>query len=132
PAAAGPVLVGRDRPLAALNASLARAVAGTRQVVFLVGEGGIGKTSVVDAFLAQVERDAVAWVLRGQCLEHVGGAEAYLPVLDALGRFARATSRERVVTLLRRFAPTWLAQLPALVDARHPLQQEIFRTHPDP
>ena len=34
---------------------------------------------------------ASAWVAKGQCLEHAGGAEAYLPVLDALGRLARAS-----------------------------------------
>ena len=130
-APAASLLVGRERPLDALSASLSRAVAGSRQLVFLVGEGGIGKTSVVDTFLSRVERDARAWVARGQCLEHVGGAEAYLPVLDALGRLARLPGRERIVSLLRRFAPTWLAQMPALVEARETLQHEIFGATPE-
>jgi predicted ATPase len=34
-----------------LHAPLARALAGSRQLVFVVGEGGIGKTSVVDTFV---------------------------------------------------------------------------------
>jgi DNA-binding winged helix-turn-helix (wHTH) protein/tetratricopeptide (TPR) repeat protein len=131
PAATGSFLVGRERPLETLTASLLRAIAGSRQVVFVVGEGGIGKTSVVDAFLMQVERDARAWVARGQCLEHVGGAEAYLPVLDALGRLARLPGHERLVSLLRRFAPTWLAQMPALVEAREALQHEILGATPE-
>src|SRR5262249_13876328 len=87
PSAARPPLVGREQPLAALSASLSRAIGGRRQMVFVVGEGGIGKTSVIDAFVSRVEeRDAHVWVARGQGLEHVGGAEADLPVLDALGR----------------------------------------------
>jgi DNA-binding winged helix-turn-helix (wHTH) protein len=129
--ATAPALIGRDAAIAALDAALARASAGKRQVVFIVGEGGIGKTSVADTFLSQVEQDNRAWVARGQCLEHAGGAEAYLPVLEALGRLARLPGRERVVPLLRRFAPTWLAQLPALVEERDALQQEILGATPD-
>src|SRR5262245_56121661 len=47
PAGAGPLLVGREQPLATLKASLSRAIGGQRQMVFVVGEGGIGKTSVI-------------------------------------------------------------------------------------
>lgn len=124
-------LVGRDGALHALNASLERALAGSRQLVFVVGEGGIGKTSVVESFLSHVERDQRAWLARGQCLEHAGGAEAYLPVLDALGRLARQPGRGRLVAQLRRFAPTWLAQMPALVAERETLQHEIFGATPE-
>src|SRR4030095_1284004 len=90
-----------------------------------------GKKSVVDAFLMHVERDASALVARGQCLEHAGGAEAYLPVLDALGRLARVPGRERLVAVLRRFAPTWVAQMPALIEERETLQHEIFGATPE-
>jgi predicted ATPase len=46
-------LVGRDRVLAQLGERLTRALAGQRQLVFLSGEAGIGKTTVLDAFLAR-------------------------------------------------------------------------------
>src|SRR5215470_17458296 len=46
-------LVGRDGVLATLETRLARACAGQRQLVFLSGEAGIGKTSVLDAFVAR-------------------------------------------------------------------------------
>ena len=124
-------VVGRDDALRALTASLTRAMAGARQFVFVVGEAGIGKTSVVDTFLSHVEQQTAVWVARGQSLEHAGGAEAYLPVLDALGTLARAPGRERLIALLRRFAPTWLAQLPALVEEREALQHEIIGATPD-
>ncbi len=127
----GRPLVGRADPLGALGASLAQAMSGTRQLVFVVGEAGIGKTSVVEAFLSQVERDEAAWVLRGQCVEHVGGAEAYLPVLDALSRLGRGRGRELLLATLRRFAPTWLAQMPALVEAREALRNEILGATPE-
>jgi len=47
-------LVGRDTELAQLHGWLAKALRGERQVVFVLGEPGIGKTTVVDAFLAGV------------------------------------------------------------------------------
>src|SRR5262249_38943571 len=132
PSAARPPLVGREQPLAALSASLSRAIGGRRQKGFRLGGGGVGKTSGIAAFVSRVEdRDPHRWVARGQCLEQVGGAEAYLPVLDALGRLARLPDRERVVTLLRRYAPTWLAQMPALVERRETLQHEIFGATPE-
>ena len=43
-------LVGRDRVLAQLGERLTRALAGQRQLVFLSGEAGIGKTAVLDTF----------------------------------------------------------------------------------
>src|SRR5262249_1084445 len=46
-------LVGRDRVLAQLEDRLTSALNGERQLVFLSGEAGIGKTTVVDAFLAR-------------------------------------------------------------------------------
>src|SRR5215471_12176162 len=47
-------LVGRDTPLAELRAALGRASAGQRQIVFVTGEQGMGKTTVVDAFLHEI------------------------------------------------------------------------------
>src|SRR5215813_550074 len=48
------LFVGRERELARLHAAFARAQRGERQVVFLMGELGIGKTTVMNRFLAQV------------------------------------------------------------------------------
>src|SRR4029453_15693254 len=47
--AAPPILVGRDDELARLHEALARARGGARQIVFVTGEPGIGKTSLVRA-----------------------------------------------------------------------------------
>jgi DNA-binding winged helix-turn-helix (wHTH) protein len=46
-----PTLVGRETELAQLHDWLAKALSGQRQVVFVMGEPGIGKTTVMDAFL---------------------------------------------------------------------------------
>ena len=49
-----------------------------------------------------------------QCLEQFGSAEAYMPVLEAIGRLVREDGA--IGTLLRRYAPTWFAQLPWLIE----------------
>jgi tetratricopeptide (TPR) repeat protein len=92
---------------------------GERRIVFVTGEPGIGKTTLVEEFLRQEQgaREKRFLVARGQCIEHYGTGEGYLPLLDALGRLCRAPNCERLVELLDKLAPTWLAQMPALLDA---------------
>src|SRR5262249_55200994 len=47
-------IVGRESELAQLQRWLEKALQGERQVIFVTGEPGIGKTTLVDAFLRQV------------------------------------------------------------------------------
>jgi DNA-binding winged helix-turn-helix (wHTH) protein len=63
-------LVGRETELAQLQKWLKRALDGARQLVFVTGEAGIGKTSVVEAFLARLasRHDHELWIGRGQCI----------------------------------------------------------------
>ena len=73
-------VLGRETELTKLRAWVDRALDGERQVVFVTGEPGIGKTTIVNAML----QDAAAateglWMARGQCLEQYGAGEAYLP-----------------------------------------------------
>ena len=76
------------------------------------GEAGMGKTTLVDAFLAEVAAAQTAWIGRGQCIDHSGAGEAYLPLLDALRRLGRGPAGARLVACVRQYAPTWLGQLP--------------------
>jgi DNA-binding winged helix-turn-helix (wHTH) protein/predicted ATPase len=110
-------VLGRDAELAKLQGWLDRALAGERQVVFITGEPGIGKTTAVQAFLEQASQFSPVLIARGQCLEHYGSGEAYLPVLDGFSRLCRSPGGERVLDLLRQQTPTWLAQMPSLVPA---------------
>jgi len=108
-----PDLLGRDAEMEALARRLAAAKAGTRQLVLVTGEAGIGKTTLVDAFLAAHARGLR--IARGQCVEHFGPGEAYLPLLEAVGRLGCLPECRDVVAILTRHAPTWLVELPALV-----------------
>ncbi len=108
-------ILGRDSELSKLRALLHRALDGERQVVFVTGEAGIGKTTLVSALLDHATTIDRTRTARGQCLEQYGAGEAYLPVLEALSRLGRGPDGERVVACLRRFAPTWLRELPSLI-----------------
>jgi DNA-binding winged helix-turn-helix (wHTH) protein/predicted ATPase len=112
-----PTLVGREPELVQLHKWLEKALHGERQIVFVTGEPGIGKTTVGEALLEQVATDESMWIGRGQCIEHFGAGEAYLPVLEALGRLCREPGHEHFIEVLHQHAPTWLVQMPALLSA---------------
>jgi DNA-binding winged helix-turn-helix (wHTH) protein/predicted ATPase len=109
-----PVLVGREDELRRLADWLTQARAGNRQVVFVTGGPGSGKTALAEAVLRQAGADGRVLTAAGQCFEQYGAGEAYLPILDALGRLGRGPARERLMTVLGAHAPTWLGHLPGL------------------
>jgi tetratricopeptide (TPR) repeat protein len=119
-------LVGREIELARLHQWFDTALEGVRRVGFIIGEAGIGKTTLVDAFMAQVESEEALWIGHGQCVDQYGAGEAYLPLLEALGRMCRGPQGGQLLALLRRQAPSWLVQMPALLSEaeRVALQRE--------
>src|SRR5262245_49203645 len=110
PRTPGP-LVGRQREVAAVAQWFGRAAHGARQLVLISGEAGIGKTTVVDMVLAHLGTDRGVRMVRGQCVEHYGAGEAYLPLLEALGQLCRGPRPQELLAVLRRYAPLWLVQL---------------------
>ena len=88
---------------------------GQRQIGFIAGEAGIGKTALVETLMAQAATHHNVWLGHGQCVDHYGAGEAYLPLLEALGRLCRGPNGGDLVALLRQQAPSWLAQMPGLL-----------------
>jgi DNA-binding winged helix-turn-helix (wHTH) protein/tetratricopeptide (TPR) repeat protein len=121
-------MVGRETATAQLDAYLDLALKGQRQMVFITGEAGVGKTTLVDAFHQAAACRPNLRVIRGQCVEGFGGKEAYYPVLEALGQWVRDAGGGPVVHTLAKQAPTWLIQFPSLVkaDQREALHKEIL------
>ena len=127
--------VGRANELQRLGALFAQACAGERQMVFITGPAGIGKTALVGAFLdvpAVRESAGEIWIARGVCVEQRGPREAYMQVLEALERLTRRPDADRLAALLRRVAPTWLAQMPWLIgdDEAQALRQSLQAVGP--
>ncbi len=108
------VVVGRKVELVQLHQWWAQTVAGERRVVFITGEAGIGKTTLVEAFLAQVRTQHGGLIAQGQCFEQYGEGEAYMPMLDALGQLCRESRNSNLLALLTHYAPTWLVQMPGV------------------
>ena len=107
--------MGREREITHLHEWWERVQQGARQIVFLTGEPGLGKTTLVSAFAEKAAGSGDVWLARGQCIEHFGVGEAYLPVLEALGRLCREPEGDALLPVLEQLAPTWLVQMPALL-----------------
>jgi DNA-binding winged helix-turn-helix (wHTH) protein/predicted ATPase len=114
------LLVGRESVLRELSAAYENAVAGHRQILFITGEPGIGKTTTVQAFLSEVVGSGqllgAAW---GQCIQHYGVGEPYQPLLEALRRLCQQSDGNRFVSVLERHGPTWLVQMPGLLTGKN-------------
>ena len=122
------IFIGRAEALEQLRQAWGRACAGQRAVVWVAGEPGIGKTTLIEHFVGDLGGIACA---RGQCVEHYGTGEPYLPVLEALAELCR--SDRTLPGLLRSVAPTWLLQLPWLntAEERDALRRELAGVSPD-
>ena len=108
-----------------LRDCLRAASRGERQIVFVTGEPGIGKTALLDEFERQAAMEVPAIRIgRGQCIEAYGGTEAYYPILEALGQLCAGPAAASIVEILAAQAPTWLVQFPALLTERH---REVLR-----
>lgn len=119
--------IGRAAELARLQRAWQRAIRGDRTVVWIAGEPGIGKTTLIEHFAAGLSGVVDA---RGHCVQHHGEGEPYLPVLEALAALSRRDPE--VAVLLRAVAPTWLLQLPWLSTAeqREALLRELVGANP--
>lgn len=104
--------VGRDAERSQLLRAYARAKDGRSTIVAVSGEPGIGKTSLVEDFLADLgsrgERPVVA---RGRCSESLAGAEAYLPVLEVLDDLLHKSEGPSLAAVVKTIAPTWHLQV---------------------
>lgn len=125
PTSDGLQLVGRSTELAQLHLCLSKAMSGVRQVVFISGDQGIGKSSLVDAFLEIVSRNQPGRpseevlirpsIARGQCIKSHGASEAFMPVMEAITGLCHTPLRKRTIAVLCHYAPLWLLQMPSLI-----------------
>lgn len=77
--------VARDAELARLSASLDRVRAGSGQIIFITGEAGSGKTTLIDEFIRRamlIYGEVLA--TSGTCSAHTGPGEPYLPVREII------------------------------------------------
>src|SRR3954464_5493798 len=109
-----PLVVGRDAELEMLGEAFAQARGARRQLCFVSGEPGIGKSTLVRTFLAGLDARTVT-IARGSCFEQHGTPEPYLAIIEALTALARSPRGAQTVAALVRYAPTFVAQVPQLI-----------------
>jgi tetratricopeptide (TPR) repeat protein len=103
--------VGRSKPRVALRRALEHVKSGHGLLFCLSGEAGIGKSTLAEDFLTE-EGGAGRrlYIGRGRCSERLAGAEAYLPLLDALGSLLTGDDGS-LARLMKATAPMWYDQI---------------------
>ena len=121
------LMVGRVAPLEMLDRMTQRMLAGQRQVAFVTGEAGIGKSAFIEMAVERLSHQGVD-LLCGRCTERFGTDEAFLPLIDALATRGRTTGGAELLAAIRAHAPTWMLQMPGFMDAneRAVFQREVF------
>jgi DNA-binding CsgD family transcriptional regulator/tetratricopeptide (TPR) repeat protein len=98
-------MIGREEELGRLIGALVRADSGVPTAVLVGGEAGIGKTRLVDEFVAAIPGDARGQstpgvrLLRGGCVPLTGGLLPYAPVAEILRTLGHTSGRAEVVEL---------------------------------
>lgn len=123
-----PHLFDREHEWQQLQTWYERARTGERQIIFISGEAGIGKTALTEAFISRTAAQTQARTATAQCVATYREQEPYYPILEALGRLCRGPGSDHMVELLAKHAPSWLVQFPALVTPAHreTLQRELL------
>ncbi len=104
--------VGRQRELERMTGIFRQASDGTGLMITVSGDAGMGKTTVVEDFLASLtEGSASAWVARGACSERLAKTDAYVPILESLDQLKRGPAGEMAARIMRSVAPAWHSQL---------------------
>ncbi|WP_216841045.1 BREX system ATP-binding domain-containing protein [Acidobacterium sp. S8] len=113
-----PGIVGREAEIEKLDGDLSRASRGNRQLIFLTGDAGCGKTFLVDTFCRRVCGEDGVRMARGQSVEGFGGKESFYSVREALGQLI---AEEKSGQVLAKMLPAWFgkrtdteARIPAL------------------
>jgi hypothetical protein len=115
PAPARRPTVGRGQERAGLHAAFARAMAGQGAVVCVTGAAGLGKTTLVEDFLADLAASGQPCrVARGRGCERLADAGAYLPFLEALDSLLAGPDASSLARLMKESAPAWYVQLAPL------------------
>lgn len=115
--AASQLIVGRESEVRKLSLVCNEVVQGRGSALFISGEPGIGKTTLLESFVGGVVRRQRLVVLHGRCSKRLSASDAYLPILDALARCLDGLEGALVRDTLNSVAPAWAALTASSTDA---------------
>lgn len=110
-------LVGREAELRELRIAYDEALASRGSAVFVNGEPGIGKTTLLEEFGKEAVERRGALLLHGRCSQRLSTSDAYLPILDALSHAIGGPHATMIDLALETAAPAWSALLSSSTDA---------------
>lgn len=130
------VFVAREAELKVLDEHLDSALSGSGRIIFIAGEAGSGKTSLMTEFARQAAsvNKGLIWV-KGICNAYFGSGDPYLPfrsILAALAGDLKSQWRSgdlpdemvrRIWASIPRFINTLLAEGPDLLDVFIPIEE---------
>jgi len=120
--------VGRQKELAELMKAFESAEAGKGSLVCVSVEAGIGKTTLVEQFLAELPSSRkYCTVASGRCSERLAGSEAYLPLLEALEGLLHGLDEGVLERLMMLVAPTWYVQVAPLWATEDPSFANVMK-----
>ncbi|MGA8728977.1 MAG: AAA family ATPase [Terracidiphilus sp.] len=100
-------LVGREGDLVRLQELAEAAANGQRQLVFLTGGAGIGKTALVDAFRKALNASSPqASIFYGHCVEGLSEKEDYYPFMEVFDQLFASGDQERARKIVAKIGPT--------------------------
>ncbi|MDB5393046.1 MAG: transcriptional regulator, putative ATPase, winged helix family, partial [Rhodospirillales bacterium] len=108
------IFAGRAEPMRELLALYEQVLSGEPRAVFISGEPGIGKTTLIEQFLVRARGRLDLAEAQGHCTEGFAGPEPYCPIFEALRGLSKTAYRNRVVRALVELAPSWASELPDL------------------
>ncbi|UCE55250.1 MAG: AAA family ATPase, partial [Desulfobacterales bacterium] len=112
--------VGRKNSMAALKECYQKVLAGTGQVVGLVGEAGVGKSRLLLEFFSQLPVVEMTY-LEGRCL-HYGGSIIYMPILEILKNYFDIKEDDREFIINKKLKEKISALDEKLADVNPPFQ----------
>jgi tetratricopeptide (TPR) repeat protein len=111
--------VGRSRELDLLRARFHMAVEGQGNTVFVTGEAGAGKSTLVEQFLLEAATGAEgAKVVDAACSEQFGVSEPLVAFIEAFKELLQTEGRSgggmSWLDFAKEVAPTWISALPVV------------------
>jgi predicted ATPase len=101
-------VVGREQELVRIETLVQALACGQRQTIFITGDTGIGKTSLVDVACRQMTAMLSATIAYGQCVEGLSKTENYYAVMEILRHLCASAVGETATRILTSMAPAWL------------------------
>src|SRR5579883_2264506 len=127
------MLVGRENELSAINASFRQMLEGKGSILFLTGEAGLGKTTLVHEWWKTIAPDTAIYAEAACSIPignvDVGRLEALQPWADIIAQLQAIGETEKKKLDLKKLiydaAPAWAWAIPLIGDIAH----AVVETH---